>query len=57
VVFNTVVLKQLGYKGFDPYPYILLNLALSMMAGLQYSRRTETTSLISLPPSPIETSG
>jgi uncharacterized membrane protein len=35
MLFNTVVLKQLGHKGFDPYPYILLNLALSMMAGLQ----------------------
>jgi hypothetical protein len=35
MVFNTVVLKHLGLKGFDPYPYILLNLALSMMAGLQ----------------------
>ena len=24
-----------GHHGFDPYPYILLNLMLSMMAGLQ----------------------
>ncbi len=24
-----------GHKGFDPYPYILLNLLLSTMAGLQ----------------------
>jgi uncharacterized membrane protein len=24
-----------GRSGFDPYPYILLNLALSMMAGMQ----------------------
>jgi len=35
MVLNTVVLKHIGHKGFDPYPYILLNLALSMMAGLQ----------------------
>lgn len=24
-----------GERGFDPYPYILLNLFLSMMAGVQ----------------------
>ena len=24
-----------GHKGFDPYPYILLNLFLSMLAGIQ----------------------
>ena len=32
MVVNTAVL---GSRGWDPYPYILLNLALSMMAGLQ----------------------
>jgi uncharacterized membrane protein len=26
---------QHGHHGFDPYPYILLNLFLSMMAGVQ----------------------
>jgi uncharacterized membrane protein len=32
IVVNTAVL---GSRGWDRYPYILLNLALSMMAGLQ----------------------
>jgi uncharacterized membrane protein len=32
MVLNTAVLRQ---HGFDKYPYILLNLSLSMMAGLQ----------------------
>jgi uncharacterized membrane protein len=32
MVVNTAVL---GSRSWDPYPYILLNLALSMMAGLQ----------------------
>ena len=32
MVVNTVLL---GSRGWDRYPYILLNLALSMMAGLQ----------------------
>lgn len=32
MILNTAVL---GTRGFDRYPYILLNLALSMMAGLQ----------------------
>lgn len=34
VVVNTV-LSIGGPRGFDPYPYILLNLFLSMMAGVQ----------------------
>jgi uncharacterized membrane protein len=34
VVLNTVVLANLG-KAFDPYPYIFLNLILSMLAALQ----------------------
>jgi uncharacterized membrane protein len=35
-VLNTIVLGELlGGKAFDPYPYILLNLFLSMMAGAQ----------------------
>jgi uncharacterized membrane protein len=36
VVVNTLLLaKVLGDKPFDPYPYILLNLFLSMLAGVQ----------------------
>jgi uncharacterized membrane protein len=34
VVVNTVVLARFG-GGFDPYPYIFLNLILSMVAALQ----------------------
>ncbi|MDR7040603.1 putative membrane protein [Methylobacterium sp. BE186] len=34
VVVNTVVLARAG-GGFDPYPYIFLNLILSMVAALQ----------------------
>jgi len=34
VVVNTVLLARLG-GGFDPYPYIFLNLILSMVAALQ----------------------
>jgi uncharacterized membrane protein len=34
VVVNTVVLARFG-AGFDPYPYIFLNLILSMVAALQ----------------------
>ncbi len=34
VVVNTVVLARFG-SGFDPYPYIFLNLVLSMVAALQ----------------------
>jgi uncharacterized membrane protein len=34
VVLNTVVLARLS-KSFDPYPYIFLNLILSMLAALQ----------------------
>jgi uncharacterized membrane protein len=33
---NTVLLERvLHHRAFDPYPYILLNLFLSMMAGVQ----------------------
>jgi uncharacterized membrane protein len=33
---NTFILaKVLHHKAFDPYPYILLNLFLSMLAGVQ----------------------
>jgi uncharacterized membrane protein len=33
---NTFILtKALHHKAFDPYPYILLNLFLSMLAGVQ----------------------
>ena len=34
VILNSVILAQLG-KPFDPYPYILLNLVLSMIAAIQ----------------------
>jgi uncharacterized membrane protein len=34
VVLNTMVLTRFG-GGFDPYPYIFLNLILSMVAALQ----------------------
>ena len=34
VVLNTVVVARLG-KTFDPYPFIFLNLILSMLAALQ----------------------
>lgn len=35
-VVNTVLIEHiLKHKAFDPYPYILLNLFLSMMAGVQ----------------------
>jgi uncharacterized membrane protein len=34
IVLNTVVLGRIG-KPFDPYPYIFLNLILSMLAALQ----------------------
>jgi uncharacterized membrane protein len=35
-VVNTLVLQRvLHHKAFDPYPYILLNLFLSMLAGVQ----------------------
>ncbi len=34
IVLNTFILTRLG-KAFDPYPYILLNLFLSMLAALQ----------------------
>jgi uncharacterized membrane protein len=36
VLVNTVFLEHvLHHKAFDPYPYILLNLFLSMLAGVQ----------------------
>jgi len=35
-LINTVVLERVvHHKAFDPYPYILLNLFLSMLAGVQ----------------------
>lgn len=35
-VLNTIVLgRVLHHRSFDPYPYILLNLFLSMLAGIQ----------------------
>jgi len=34
IVINTIVLTHVG-KPFDPYPYIFLNLILSMLAALQ----------------------
>jgi uncharacterized membrane protein len=36
VVVNTLIISHLSHhKAFDPYPYILLNLFLSMLAGVQ----------------------
>jgi len=35
VVVNSVLLIGGGHKPFDPYPYILLNLFLSMLASIQ----------------------
>ncbi len=35
VVLNSYLLIQGGHKAFDPYPYILLNLFLSMLASIQ----------------------
>lgn len=35
VALNTWLLTQAGVKPFDPYPYIFLNLMLSMLAALQ----------------------
>jgi uncharacterized membrane protein len=35
VLLNSVLLARNGGKGFDPYPYILLNLFLSMLASIQ----------------------
>lgn len=32
---NTFLLARNGHKAFDPYPYILLNLFLSMLASVQ----------------------
>ncbi len=35
-ITNTILIQHvLHHKAFDPYPYILLNLFLSMMAGVQ----------------------
>ncbi|MES3025015.1 MAG: DUF1003 domain-containing protein [Pseudomonadota bacterium] len=35
VVLNSVLLAKAGSKPFDPFPYILLNLFLSMLASIQ----------------------
>jgi uncharacterized membrane protein len=35
VLLNSVWLSRNGGQGFDPYPYILLNLFLSMLASIQ----------------------
>lgn len=35
MVLNSLILGRAGHKGFDPYPYILLNLCLSCLAALQ----------------------
>jgi uncharacterized membrane protein len=35
VLVNSWLLARNGNKGFDPYPYILLNLFLSMLASIQ----------------------
>ncbi|HEX9173903.1 MAG TPA: DUF1003 domain-containing protein [Telluria sp.] len=35
VVVNSLLLVRSGHKPFDPFPYILLNLFLSMLASIQ----------------------
>ena len=35
VVLNSYLLLRTGHKPFDPFPYILLNLFLSMLASIQ----------------------
>ena len=35
VLLNSYILIRYGSKSFDPYPYILLNLFLSMLAAIQ----------------------
>jgi len=35
VILNSFILIEYGSKSFDPYPYILLNLFLSMLAAIQ----------------------
>ncbi len=35
VLLNSFILARDGHQGFDPYPYILLNLFLSMLASIQ----------------------
>jgi len=35
ILLNSYILVRYGSKSFDPYPYILLNLFLSMLAAIQ----------------------
>jgi uncharacterized membrane protein len=35
VIINTILIRNIGKDPFDPYPFILLNLFLSMIAALQ----------------------
>jgi CRP/FNR family cyclic AMP-dependent transcriptional regulator len=35
VIINTILIRNIGKEPFDPYPFILLNLFLSMIAALQ----------------------
>jgi uncharacterized membrane protein len=35
ILLNSLILVRLGSGAFDPYPYILLNLFLSMLAAIQ----------------------
>ena len=35
IILNSVILVRYGSESFDPYPYILLNLFLSMLAAIQ----------------------
>jgi len=35
IILNSVILIRYGSAAFDPYPYILLNLFLSMLAAIQ----------------------
>jgi len=35
VIINTILIRSIGQEPFDPYPFILLNLFLSMLAAIQ----------------------
>jgi uncharacterized membrane protein len=35
VAVNTILVRNVGKEAFDPYPFILLNLVLSMMGAIQ----------------------
>ena len=41
IILNAVILRGMGLKGFDPYPFIFLNLMLSMLAAKQATEATQ----------------